>query len=177
MTYPLLWVREAHARAQHDDLPEFVYRADDPGTARRLLTTWTPSIHMPRRACRLVLEVVGVKEIRFYSPHAEGVSTMPAAQLAAWLVGVSHRDESRAEGFDTPTAFGEAWSKMHPAPHPWPVYRIEFRVLEVGDKVGGDERGPSAKPVLFRDDMVRAILAGTKTVTRRVGKTWARLVP
>lgn len=61
-----LWVRETWAfgihalAAMRDEDGPFVYAAD--GTTHgRLCERWRPSIHMPRHACRLVLEIVGVR--------------------------------------------------------------------------------------------------------------------
>ncbi|RWU16207.1 hypothetical protein [Xanthomonas phaseoli] len=55
-----LWVRETWA--QHADYPDMrraVYRAD-PGSDHDA-ERWRPSIHMPRWACRLVLEITDVR--------------------------------------------------------------------------------------------------------------------
>lgn len=61
-----LWVREAF-HSYHWDVPRVVYRAD--GEHRRVRTQfmtyevgrWTPSIHMPRWASRISLEITGVR--------------------------------------------------------------------------------------------------------------------
>lgn len=58
-----LWVREAFRRTE----PAIVYRADEnPIGARGSFHSprWTPGIHMPRQACRLVLEVTSVRAER-----------------------------------------------------------------------------------------------------------------
>ena len=75
-----LWVRETWAfgihamAARRDDEGPFVYAAD--GTAQgRLGDRWRPSIHMPRSACRLVVEITGMRE-----PPAKGSSSTTAAQ-------------------------------------------------------------------------------------------------
>ncbi|WLW59870.1 hypothetical protein RA224_21885 [Achromobacter aegrifaciens] len=61
-----LWVRETWAfgihamAARRDDEGPFVYAAD--GTTQgRLGDRWRPSIHMPRHASRLMLEITGVR--------------------------------------------------------------------------------------------------------------------
>jgi len=73
-----LWVREAHhvLRAGNVDGSgrEIVYRADDPDFPYG----WTPSIHMPRWASRIDLEVTGVRaerlqEISDEDARAEGI--------------------------------------------------------------------------------------------------------
>ena len=61
-----LWVREAF-HGYHWDQPRAVYRAD--GECQRVRTQiesyevgrWTPSIHMPRWASRITLEIVSVR--------------------------------------------------------------------------------------------------------------------
>lgn len=62
-----LWVRETHAG---DNLCGWVYRADHPNAdikagelddGEQSLRRWTPAIHMRREACRLKLELTGVR--------------------------------------------------------------------------------------------------------------------
>lgn len=63
-----LWVREAFCELPYQaDGPHFVFRADGEfiGCYR-----WRPSMHMPRSACRIVLEITDVR-VRFSSdPNA-----------------------------------------------------------------------------------------------------------
>jgi hypothetical protein len=60
-----LWVRETTFFCNGDD--SWLYRADgvdlrkDVGTLFTNRLKWTPSIHMPRKACRLHLEVTGLR--------------------------------------------------------------------------------------------------------------------
>jgi hypothetical protein len=80
-----LWVRETwayhlHAQAsQRDEDGPWVYAADGrPALQVRLCDRWRPSIHMPRVACRLTLDVTRVRverlqEISDEDALAEGV--------------------------------------------------------------------------------------------------------
>lgn len=52
-----LWVRETHFDAKRLNEGRILYRAD--GDVSRF--GWTPSIHMPRSASRITLEVTGVR--------------------------------------------------------------------------------------------------------------------
>jgi len=55
-----LWVRETWAR--HPDCGGILYRATDPGwDGNDYGIEWKPSIHMPRWASRLKLEITGVR--------------------------------------------------------------------------------------------------------------------
>lgn len=67
-----LWVRESFANLDG----QILYPADDAAVALELHCT--PSIHMPRKLCRLVLEVLGVRverlnDITNQDAKAEGV--------------------------------------------------------------------------------------------------------
>ncbi|MDR2192851.1 MAG: hypothetical protein LBP19_00025 [Treponema sp.] len=53
----MLWVRETFAKTSHG---EYIYRAD-PVMESKWMGKWTPSIHMPREAARIFLEVTGVR--------------------------------------------------------------------------------------------------------------------
>jgi hypothetical protein len=86
-----LWVRETWA--ENDPPSGWIYRADDPHDhyKRSGLVTWRPSIHMPRKASRLKLEVTDVRVQRLNSltdeeALAEGIThesgTRPAVTFA-----------------------------------------------------------------------------------------------
>ena len=76
-----LWVRETWTAAMHDPKgpADCLYRADDNRGVEDLAEAkWTPSIHMPRWACRLVLPIVSVRvervqDITEEDARAEGV--------------------------------------------------------------------------------------------------------
>lgn len=83
-----LWVRETFGyfidtdtiNGQRVELGrDFVYRADDEN--KTVHTKWTPSIHMPRKASRITLEINGVRverlnDISEQDAEAEGVAFM-----------------------------------------------------------------------------------------------------
>ncbi len=120
-----LWVREAigiHCRPE-DGLEGYcVYRADFPdGPLASFEPGWTPSIHMPRWACRLVLEVGAVRvqrlqDITEADAKAEGMERTPVG-TATW----SNR-QSFAVLWDQLNGKREgcAWEN-----NPW-VWAIEF---------------------------------------------------
>lgn len=133
-----LWVRETFAESATGG---FVYRADDTDDnwMRRCWGkfAWTPSIHMPRRASRILLEITNVRIERlqnisrddciaegiyeyqdgnyFYSPENGGYGSPYAAYKA--LI-------NKINGAET-------WDR-----NPW-VWVVEFKVIEV--KGGCDE--------------------------------------
>lgn len=55
-----LWVRETWGQTNTSD---FVYKADytEGHPCRGLVGNWKPSIHMPRKACRLLLEIQNIR--------------------------------------------------------------------------------------------------------------------
>ncbi len=78
----LLWVRETWAKHKHfEERPTVgpglvIYAAD--GKESRPVARWRPSIHMPRWASRIMLEITGVKvervqDITEHDARAEGV--------------------------------------------------------------------------------------------------------
>jgi hypothetical protein len=89
---------------------------------------WRPSIHMPRWASRLRLEVVSIRPLspRPIPEPLDDEQPMGPADETAWRLSVDDA-EARAEGFPDAVAFGAAWLGMHGDDHPWPVYRVAFR--------------------------------------------------
>lgn len=105
-----LWVRETFGI--HPDDGGAVYRATDPDWETCEGWTWKPSIHMPRWASRITLEVTGVRverlpAISFDDAVAEGSRY---AFAALW-------DSSYADR-------GYGWDK-----NPW-VWVVEFKLRE-----------------------------------------------
>lgn len=125
----LLWVREAFQYEDAEYEPELSatnpvyperiwYRADDPDAG-----PWRPSIHMPRWASRLTLEVSDVRveqlqDITEEEAIAEGFHDWPN------VLSAEGRPRYR---------FRMTWDQFNPK-HPWAsnpwVWRVEFRRVE-----------------------------------------------
>ena len=131
-----IWVREAfrvHSRAT--DVATLVYKASERNSwteqTRRVPVAvcnkpatpekWTPSLHMPRWASRILLEITGVRVERLRSMS---------------------QDDARAEGviaasgpMEAGLAFRELWDSIYGAENwlanPW-VWVIEFKHVEGG---------------------------------------------
>ena len=121
-----LWVRETWAisgwyknPAGGDPLPRYEYRAfPADGTDFRCVSSWKPSIHMPRVASRLTLEIVSVRVERLQDISAE---------------------DAIAEGMPLDDAvydYSRLWEKINGAgsweQNPW-VWVVEFKKLETPD--------------------------------------------
>ena len=67
-TGDILWVRESFAVVSG----KFVYKADMEDIPKWQDISWKPSIHIPRRAARILLEVIDVKVERLQQIDANG---------------------------------------------------------------------------------------------------------
>jgi len=122
-----LWVREAWNYSGGEACGRYVYRASTEGCERY---AWRPSIHMPRAASRITLEVVSVtaerlRDITEEDARAEGVEPM----MVSFFEGMPHEPIYKM-------AFEVLWDKLNAQrgfgwdKNPW-VWRNGFKVLEV----------------------------------------------
>lgn len=129
-----LWVRETWALNQvmpleHRAPGEFIYGADlNESGVRRYAVTWKPSIHMPRAACRLVLEVTRVRVERLQD--ISEADAMAEGCPPAWL---DAGDNTTVHAEAPPTyrqGFARLWREINGdgawAANPW-VWVVEFR--------------------------------------------------
>ena len=110
-----LWVREAWA--VHPETGSLLYRADDNAPEN---TRWKPSIHMPRKHSRILLEITSIKvervqAISWEDAMAEGTDDDPATTNA---VGSFAKYWNYING-------AEAWDM-----NPW-VWAVGFKKVEV----------------------------------------------
>jgi len=118
-----LWVRETWAQVPGcEEQGGVTYRADhdDPrGDGPANPIKWRPSIHMPRRACRLILEVTDVR--------VERLQTITPADVCAEGIPAP-RD------CDLVRAFADAWNEVYGGgawdANPF-VWRVAFKIAEV----------------------------------------------
>ncbi|EDT8794830.1 hypothetical protein ACQ8WG_000739 [Salmonella enterica subsp. enterica serovar Bredeney] len=144
-----IWVRETfrvHSRAT--DVATLVYRAsvrnswteqthrvpvavcNKPATPEK----WTPSIHMPRWASRLMLEIIGVRVERLNSISQEDAQA-EGMELTGWRPTYSDPD-SGGEVWTPYDNFAQLWESIYGeeswAANPW-VWVIEFKRIEGGE--------------------------------------------
>lgn len=120
-----LWVRETFC---HYDGQAIGYRADSEA-GYRPSTGWRPAIHMPRAACRLVLEVIGMRVERLFDIseadcRAEGMlrqkwNTFPGHGWAS--------DEGQPTSETARRAFEDLWYSINGAWLDCYVWVVSFK--------------------------------------------------
>ncbi|QJI38267.1 hypothetical protein [Pseudomonas sp. ADAK13] len=125
-----LWVREAWARvgiAQAPDQQWVVYRESDNRTDYG--GPWTPSIHMPRWASRILLEITDVRverlqDISEAQALAEGIYSDPAVNGMYTADGDNYTSKQDGPG----RAFADLWKSTGGdwVANPW-VWVVEFK--------------------------------------------------
>lgn len=133
-----LWVRETWTAAMHEPKgpADCLYRADDNRGVEDLAEAkWTPSIHMPRWACRLVLPLVSVRvervqDITEEDAKAEGVERISAGPgWECWMgYGPSSSCKTARDSFRSLwiSIYGEASWDLNP----W-VWVAQWNHIEV----------------------------------------------
>lgn len=133
-----LWVRETFALHDDRDPPIVYYRADDP-TKYESDGAWKPSIHMPRWASRLTLEITKVRverlqDISEEDAKAEGV--VPSGRRATHRYRASDNEDHGHR-----LQFQDLWNSINGAgawdKNPW-VWCISFQRHLTGNGTKSD---------------------------------------
>lgn len=132
-----LWVRETFARVGTTDPGYLTYRAtyprclpagleNVPADIRDAGERWRPSIHMPRAACRILLEVIDVRVERLQDISEEQARAEGVASCADDL-------DPEGNGYSPYELFSALWVSIngHDSWHanPW-VWVVEFKRVE-----------------------------------------------
>lgn len=128
-----LWVRETFHECVDEDTREFVrwgYRADRDWDG----AVWSPSIHMPRRASRITLEITGLKverlnDISNEDCQAEGITAIgKGVAMPDGTYAQAGRYENSAS--TVRSLFSSLWESINGpgswAANPW-VWVVEFK--------------------------------------------------
>lgn len=128
-----LWVRETFAVYGDEKMAAIHYRADRPHDVGRKGMGYKPSIHMPRWASRILLEITAVRVERLQSisdeqARAEGISPLSTGRFHCGL-----DEEGQITSKSPVTAFAWLWNSINGeggwAENPW-VWVVEFKRLE-----------------------------------------------
>lgn len=125
-----IWVRETFCAVPDPDEPAgcsaLLYAADGNGPYGK----WTPSIHMPRWASRLTLEITGVRVERLNSISQEDAQA-EGMELTGWRPTYSDPD-SGGEVWTPYDNFAQLWESIYGEgswqANPW-VWVIEFKMV------------------------------------------------
>jgi hypothetical protein len=124
-----LWVRETFAVYGDENFAAIHYRADRPHDVGRKGVGYKPSIHMPRWACRILLEITNVRverlqDITEEQAEAEGVRAC------------EHDLDPDGNGYSATELLSILWSSLYGVDsynaNPW-VWVVEFKRVEVAN--------------------------------------------
>lgn len=132
-----LWVRETFAVYGDEEMHTIHYRADRPEHVGRKGMGYKPSIHMPRWACRLLLEITDIRVERLNAISKEDAAKEGFQQLPATGRYVLNQGDQYFGGassnpcelfkFLWEGVYGEnAWKQ-----NPW-VWVVEFKIIARG---------------------------------------------
>ncbi|WP_395490861.1 morphogenetic protein [Cedecea davisae] len=128
-----IWVRETFSTVPDHDEPAgcsaILYAADGNWPYGK----WTPSIHMPRWASRITLEITGVRAERLNDISQEDAQA-EGMELTGWRP--TYSDPDSGGDYETPyDNFAALWESIYGEEswqaNPW-VWVIEFRVVTPG---------------------------------------------
>lgn len=137
-----IWVKETYSVISRDDSNEgekIIYRADDWNDVAK----WKPSIFMPRKYSRILLEIesIGVERVNDISQEdaiAEGIEPIDIGYRlwTDYLNNGGDRPGSCYPGFKNPVdSFKSLWDSINAKKCPWKanvwVWVIRFKVLEI----------------------------------------------
>ena len=145
-----LWVRLTFSSSADCRPPidaPFIYAADlNSDGVQKWAARWKPSIHMPRAASRILLEITGVRverlqDISEADALKEGIRNynFEMEDSPDTYVGYTHlqKDDGKSTLYKTPAiAFERLWDTLNAkkgypwSSNPW-VWAIEFKVIEV----------------------------------------------
>lgn len=122
-----LWVRESWSDNSATHVPgvnqRVYYRADYPEGYYKNVLRWRPSIHMPRWASRITLEITRVRVERLHAIN----EVAAIAEGAAWAACGSPQEGSHKAGY------AQLWESINGAgswaANPW-VWVVEFKVVK-----------------------------------------------
>lgn len=121
-----LWVRETFRTVQDEETgaEKFIYRAD-PDKEKNPYARWRPSIHMPRTASRIMLEVTDVRAERLQD-IGEDEAIAEGIEKSVYLY--TSKEDRYRESYRS--GFARQWDAvyMNWGSNPW-VWVICFRVL------------------------------------------------
>ncbi len=121
-----IWLRETFG----DCGEHLVYRADSDDGAQCKVKRWTPSIHMPRWASRITLEIAAVRVERLNDISQEDAQA-EGMELTGWRPTYSDPD-SGGEVWTPYDNFAQLWESIYGEEswqaNPW-VWVIEFKVV------------------------------------------------
>lgn len=174
-----LWVREAfaysvrdhdlHHEGFSDETHHAVYRAtqesqgswthyDEHGKQTPTSPQWRPSIHMPRWASRITLDVTGVRVERLHAiteadAWAEGIGAVDGEIAAAAICRAAKVMACSPE--DARATYGALWAEIYGAQslvdNPW-IWVVEFRRVESGASIIGDHGDAGVTPPVAEAD-------------------------
>ena len=137
-----IWVRETWAEAGAGAPDLKLYRANYPehvpshyeNVPKAEDIRWTPSIHMPRVACRILLEITDVRVERLNDISQEDAQA-EGMELTGWRP--TYSDPDSGGDYQTPyDNFAELWESIYGQENwnanPW-VWVIEFKRIEGDD--------------------------------------------